>query len=72
MFLIALTPQSKNERDFQDLGLFLDPTATAAWVVKYFIINLLLIRGSISQYESTLCCYQKEWCPIEETVQECN
>lgn len=69
MFLFALTPQSKNEKNFQDLGLSLDPTAIVAWVVKYLILNLLLIRGSFSQYETTLCCYQKERSPIEEIVQ---
>lgn len=50
----ALTPQSKNERNFQDLGLFLDPIAIPAWVVKYFIFNLLLIMDSFSQYETVL------------------
>lgn len=53
-FFYTLTLQSKHERTFQDLGLFLDPTAIVAWVVKYFIFNLLLIRDSFSQYETVL------------------
>lgn len=54
LVLYALTPQSKNETNFQDLGLFLDPIAILAWVVKYLIINLLLIMDSLNQYETVL------------------
>lgn len=54
LVLYALTPQSKNETNFQDLGLFLDPIAILAWVVKYLIINLLLIMDSFNQYETVL------------------
>lgn len=71
MFIFyTLTLQSNNERTFQVLDLFLDPASILAWVVKYFILNLLLIRDNFSQYETAAT--RKNGAQLKKQFRECN